>query len=266
MLGSAMEAEDIVQEAYLRYQEVDQAAVQSPKSYLCSIVTRLAINHLNSARVQREEYVGPWLPEPVLTANTLTTDAQPADLESLSMAFLVLLESLSPTERATFLLREVFDYEYIEIAPIVGKSEETCRQLYSRAKHHITENRPRFKSTAETHQRLMTRFLEAIERGDLDALTQLLADDVVVYTDGGGKSFAAKLPVTGRERAALFLMHAPRFGPAEITYDFVSMNGQNAVIIRAMDRTPVAALTFEADEESIHRFYVVNNPDKLRHI
>jgi RNA polymerase sigma-70 factor (ECF subfamily) len=168
MLGSATDAEDIVQEAYLRYQTTQLDQIVSHKAFLTTVVTRLCLNQLQSAHSQRETYIGPWLPEPMLT------DALPAQQtelhDSLSLAFLTLLEQLTPQERAVFLLREVFDYEYIEIAQIIGKTEPACRQMYSRAKKHITEHRPRFKPTPEVHRQILDQFVQAVETGDLESL------------------------------------------------------------------------------------------------
>src|SRR5919109_932170 len=188
MLGSVTEAEDILQNAYLRYRERPVGSIASPKAFLSTVVTRLCLNHLQSVRVQRESYLGPWLPEPLLTEDDPESPISQAErLESISMAFLVLLERLTPVERAVFLLREVFDYPYAEIAEIVGKDEVSCRQILSRAKKFIAGNRPRFTPSTEQHQHLLQQFLGAVEEGDLDGLTQLLASDVTLSTDGGGK-------------------------------------------------------------------------------
>ena len=194
MLGSAVDAEDIVQEAYLRYQAADRENIRAPKAFLTTVVTRLSIDQLKSARRQRESYVGAWLPEPLLT----TSGDQPAELvalnDSLSTAFLVLLETLNPVERAVFLLREVFDYDYAAIAEIVDKSESACRQALHRAREALRSGRPRFHSTADEHRLVFTRFLEACGQGDVQGLEAILAADVTALSDGGGKASAA----TGR--------------------------------------------------------------------
>src|SRR3954466_16146302 len=189
MLGSVTEAEDIVQEAYLRYQATPTDEIVSHKAFLSTIVTRLCLNQLQSARAQREAYIGPWLPEPVLTGvDERFAPLQQAELhESLALAFLVLLEQLTPLERAVFLLREVFDYDYAEIAAIVGKAEAACRQLLRRAKQHIADHRPRFKPTPEAHRQILTHFLQAVGSGELAGLLAMLADDVELWADGGGK-------------------------------------------------------------------------------
>src|SRR5215217_3495318 len=204
MVSSVSESEDIVQEAYLRIHraEAEGVRVESPKSYLAAVVTRLSIDHLKSARARREHYVGQWLPEPLLTDPAPDTAAQAETADSLSMAFLVLLESLTPVERAVFLLREVFDYDYAEIAKIVRRSEDNCRQLYVRARRHIDEGRPRFEASREQRDELAQRFLAAAQQGDTEALIELLAADVVVYGDGGGKAPSWTEPIYGRERVA----------------------------------------------------------------
>src|SRR4030095_2784171 len=190
MLGSAMAAEDIVQEAYLRYRATPPESIRTLKSFLTTVVHHLCLDHLKSGPARRETYVGPWLPEPIITgdgASLLSPLHQITDRESISMAFLVLLESLSPLERSVFLLREVFDYEYVEIAQITGRDDAACRQLFSRAKKHITEHRPRFPASPEAHAKMVGRFMEACMAGDMDGLMSLLAEDVTAWSDGGGK-------------------------------------------------------------------------------
>src|SRR5438034_2335953 len=208
MVSSVSEAEDIVQEAFLRIHraEAEGAKIDSPKAYLSAVVTRLSIDHLKSARARREQYVGRWLPEPLLTGSAPDAAAQTETADSLSMAFLVLLESLTPVERAVFLLREVFDYDYAEIAKIVRRSEDNCRQLYVRARRHIDEGRPRFEASRAQRDELARRFLAAAQLGDTDALVELLAADVVVYGDGGGKAPSWTEPIYGRERVAKLMV------------------------------------------------------------
>jgi RNA polymerase sigma-70 factor, ECF subfamily len=264
MLGSAMEAEDIVQEAYLRYQATPESEIRSPQAFLSTIVTRLCLNQLQSARSQREMYIGPWLPEPILTSEPDTL-ISPDVGESISMAFLVLLEKLSPLERAVFLLREVFDYEYAEIAEIVGREEAACRQLFSRAKKHITDNRPRFQSSPESHREILNRFMQAIGMGDLEGLTNLLAEDVTVWSDGGGKVQAATRPIYGREAVAKFVMGLRRFANSNTRIEVTEVNGEAAIIIRDNDQ-PMYVITLETGDGRIQAFRSVGNPDKLRHI
>ena len=195
MLGSVMAAEDIVQDAYLRYQAVQAETIVSPKAFLGTVVTRLCLNQLHSAQAQRESYIGLWLPEPVLTQDQeLFSPTNYVDLhESILLAFLMLLEQLSPFERAVLLLRDVFDYDYAEIAEIIGHEESACRQLFSQAKRHVTEHRPRFKATPEEHRRILNQFMQAVGTGELYGLMQLLTDDVTLWADGGGKARGAAI-------------------------------------------------------------------------
>jgi len=262
MLGSVMEAEDIVQEAYLRYQATPPDRIQSPKAYLSTIVTRLCLDHLKSAKTQRETYIGPWLPEPLLTGE----DAMLRDSDSISMAFLVLLESLTPVERAVFLLREVFDYEYAEIARIVGKEEAACRQLFSRAKKHVTERRPRFHSTPEEQQAIIGKFFMAANAGDMDGLMNLLADDITWWSDGGGKAPAARRPLYGATNIARFALALPRAMPEGVQVEMAEINGQTAIILRLADGSPWYVMTFEIGNGRIQAVRVVGNPDKLKHL
>src|SRR5919201_2733309 len=198
MIGSVSEAEDIVQEAFLRYHRAQPTDVENPKAYLSEVTTRVAIDHLRSARARREEYVGPWLPEPLLVDEHAPDPSEQAELaDSLSLAFLVLLERLSPVERAAFLLREVFDYPYDEIAEIIDRSEDNARQLVTRARRHVDEERPRFDADRRAQEELTERFMAATMDGDTEGLIELLAADVVAYTDGGGKVQAARKPLHG---------------------------------------------------------------------
>ncbi|MBI5671050.1 MAG: RNA polymerase sigma-70 factor [Chloroflexi bacterium] len=261
MLGSAMEAEDIVQEAYLRFQSAGQ--VQSPKAYLSTVVTRLCLDHLKSARVQRETYIGPWLPEPLPTGDSAFPEQVAGLSESLSMAFLVLLESLSPVERAVFLLREVFDYDYAEIARIVERDEATCRQLFSRAKKHISDSRPRYTSSPEEHNRLLASFLQAAEQGEMNSLMALLAQDVTLWSDGGCKVRAATRPIHGREAVARFLLGIRRFAEGRERVELMNINGAAGFVLRAADGRPLYVFTLETGSGLIRALRVVGNPDKI---
>lgn len=264
MLGSATEAEDIVQEAYLRYQAAEK--IQSPKAFLSTIVTRLCLDQLKSAKAQRETYIGPWLPEPVLTDGAaLMPERQLTEYDSISMAFLVLLESLTPLERAVFLLREVFDYEYGKIAQIVGKEEAACRQLFSRAKKHVAEHRPRFQSSPEEHSEIVARFLKAVGDGDLDGLMSLLTEDVGWWSDGGGKTRAALRPLYGRDKVARYILGLRRFVLENTTTEIAQVNGKPAVILRA-DGKPYSVMLFEIGNGKIRQVRSVVNPDKLKHV
>ena len=265
MLGSAMEAEDVVQEAWLRYQSVRADSIQSLKAFLTTIITRLCINTLQTARAQREQYIGPWLPEPIATGENalVTTSEQSVLAESLSMAFMVLLETLTPTERAVFLLREVFDYEYAEIAEIVGQEETACRQQFSRAKKHIADNRPRFKPTKEQHRRVLDQFIRAVGEGEMGGLMNLLTEDVTMWADGGGKARgAATRPLHGAETVARFVIASTRLPQQPFHAEVVELNGESAVVIRSAERA-IVALFIEVDRDQVREVRAIGNPDKL---
>lgn len=269
MLGSAMEAEDIVQEAYLRYRATPPESIGTLKSFLTTIVHHLCMDHLKSARVRRENYVGPWLPEPIITdesAAHLSPLRQIIKRESISMAFLVLLESLSPLERAVFLLREIFDYEYAEIAQITGRNDMACRQLFSRAKKHISENRPRFPASPEAHAKMIDRFMEALIAGDIDDLMSLLAEDVTSWSDGGGKiPGAARHPIQGREKVVRGLIGLRSRVPEGTIIEEIEANGLPALLVRVMGQI-VSVLTLELEGDLIRAIRAVANPDKLAHL
>ena len=258
MLGSAMEAEDIVQEAFLRYQAADH--VESPKAFLSTVVTHLCLDQLKSAQAKREEYVGPWLPEPLLTPAT------PFDsrYESISMAFLVLLESLTPVERAVFLLREVFDYDYREIAHVVGKEEAACRQLFHRARQHVAEHRPRFQASREEHQQMLEKFMQVAMNGDLAAMTDLLTEDISLYSDGGGKASAATRPLYGRDVVGRMLHGLWSRAPATFTYQIREVNGRPALVVFDEQHQPFLISMFEVEEGRISKLFIMRNPDKMR--
>jgi RNA polymerase sigma-70 factor (ECF subfamily) len=261
MVGSFSEAEDIVQEAFLRLHEA--ADVESPRAWLSTVVTRLSIDHLRSARVRREEYPGPWLPEPVLADPA--PDAAIA-AESLSMAVLVLLESLTPVERAVFVLREAFDYGYDEIADIVGKSQDNVRQLAVRARRHVDEGRPRFEPSQEQRDELARRFVAALHEGETEPLVALLAEDAAFYGDGGGKASAVP-ELHGRDRLAAVLAGFGRVGVRRrVTLQLTELNGQPGVLAFEPDGTLVAAWALQISDGAIQAIHGVVNPDKLVHI
>ncbi|HVO42880.1 MAG TPA: RNA polymerase sigma factor SigJ [Aggregatilineales bacterium] len=265
MLGSAMEAEDMVQEAFRRDRTVAPEGVESPRALLCTIVARLCLNYLESARVQREAYIGPWPPEPLLTGDDLlrTGEDDASALESISLAFLVLLENLTPSERAVFLLHEVFDFGYDEVARIVDKDEAACRQLFSRAKKHIAEHRPCFHSTPEEHGRLLERFLQAVTQGEPEGLMQLLADDVTMWADGGGKARgAATQPLHGPAAVARFVLASTWFAGPDFRVEFADVNGRKGVVARTNGRA-IFVLSIEVDQGRIRTVRVIGNPDKL---
>lgn len=267
MLGSVTEAEDILQNAYLRYRQVPAGSIASPKAFLSTIVTRLCLNHLQAARVQRESYLGPWLPEPLLTEEDAGSPTSQAEMqESISMAFLVLLERLTPMERAVFLLREVFDYPYPEIAAIVDKEEVSCRQIFRRAKKFIASQRPRFTPSTEHHQQLLQQFLEAVEEGDLNGLTQILASDVTLWTDGGGKvRGAATRSLHGQEAVARFVIASQRLIQAVFTAEIAEVNGEPAILLR-VDGHPLSVVSVTIAQQHIMAIRVIGNPEKLRHL
>ena len=269
MLGSAMEAEDIVQETYLRYRATPPESIRRLRSFLTTIVHHLCLDHLKAARVRRESYIGPWLPEPVITGESAPFRSplrQITDRESISMAFLVLLESLSPLERAVFLLREVFEYEYAEIAQITGRDEAACRQLFSRAKKHIRDHRPRFSASPEAHEEMVGSFMEACMAGDMDGLMRLLAEDVTAWSDSGGKvSGAARHPIQGRDKVARSIISLLSRVPKGTTVEMIEINGFPALLMRVSGQL-VGILTFEAGDKFIHAVRSIANPDKLAHL
>lgn len=267
MVSSASEAEDIVQEAYVRMERArkEGTIVEVPKAYLVSITTRLAIDHLRSARVRRESYVGTWLPEPVLSDPAAEHVVETAD--SLSTAFLLLLETLSPIERAVFLLREVFGYGYDEIAQIVAKTEANCRQIFTRARRHIDVGRQRFTASREEHDALVRAFLDACERGDVDGLVGLLADDVAFYGDGGGKAVAVAQPVHGRDRVArLVAGMLARATKLDLRLRPARVNGEMGVIAYDAGGNVVNVVSFDVRDGAVTTMWAVANPDKLRHL
>ncbi len=267
MLGSVADAEDMLQETFIRWQQASEDDIQSSRSYLVTIISRLCINHLQSARVQREQYFGQWLPEPLVTG----LGSDPMELiradETLSMAFLVLLERLTPIERAVFLLREVFDYEYPEIAGILDQSETNCRQILHRARQHVAEVRPRFKAPADKQNELLHGFLNAVSSGDINGLIGLLAEDVVLHTDGGGKAVAMPNLVHGASNVARsIILGREKFGPkGNAETRLVSVNDAPGVV-SYVDGKPSFVFTMDTNEECIRSIYFITNPDKLSHI
>ncbi len=267
MLGSATDAEDVVQDAYLRYHAAPRDDVRSPKAFLTTLVTRLCLDRLKSARAQREQYVGPWLPEPVPTA-----DADPGPLtaverrEAVSLAFLVLLERLAPEERAAYVLREAFDYGYDEIAGVLGKTPAASRQLVHRARERVATGRPRFAASPDEQRLLTERFLAASERGDLASLTAVLASDVVSWSDGGAKAKAARLPIPGRERVARFLAGLLRQAPARgIRAEPIELNGGAALLLWTGDALH-GVLALDGRDGLIEELRFIINPDKLAYL
>ena len=270
MLGSVAEAEDVVQEALLRLtRSRTEHEIAEPAAWITTVVTRLAIDHLRLARVQRESYVGPWIPEPVITDSAPGPGARIELVESISQAFLVVLEQLTPVERAAFLLREVFDYDYAQIAEVVGRSEANCRQLVTRAKKHLEARRPRFDPDEAARDALLERFLAAAEEGDVGALEAMLAQDAALWGDGGGKVKAATEPVLGATEVAAFMASITRSRrelDAELVSEHVHVNGQPGRIMRRTDGSVWDVLSIDVADGRIQAIRIVRNPDKLAHL
>jgi len=269
MVSSVSEAEDIVQESFLRIHraEAEGAEVDSPKAYLSAVVTRLSIDHLKSARVRREQYIGEWLPDPLLTDTAPDAAAQTETADSLSMAFLVLLEKLTPVERDVFLLREVFDYDYGAIAKIVDRTEDNCRQLYVRARRHIDDARPRFEASRQEKDELARRFFLAAQQGDTHELVEMLAADAVVYGDGGGKAPSWTQPIYGRERVAKLIAGTfAQVAKVGALMKPTHINGQPGVMFTDADGCVGAVMSFDVADGVIQTIHGVINPDKLAHI
>jgi RNA polymerase sigma-70 factor, ECF subfamily len=273
MLGSAMDAEDMVQETYLRYQATPPEAIVSLKAFLTTIISRLCVDQLHLAYRKRQQYLGPWLPEPINTPETLDTispEERVDRVESISMAFLLVLEQLQPVERAVFLLREVFDYEYSEIAAFLGKSEVACRQAFSRAKKHLADHRPRFQAAPETQRQLLVSFQRALQAGDMTAFMSILAEDVTFWADGGGKvKGVATRQLAGRDTVVQFILERAHIFretlPANLRGELAEVNGQPALITRSGDRA-VSVLTIDVEAGHIQAIRFLANPEKLAHI
>jgi RNA polymerase sigma-70 factor (ECF subfamily) len=274
MLGSMAEAEDAVQEAYLRWHDADRENVGEPRAFLITTTTRICLDVLKSARVRREEYVGPWLPDPVTDTAALAPDTQTEMAEDLSVALLLALDRLSPLERAAFLLHDVFDYSFSQVAETIGRNEAACRQLASRARTRVREARPagaipvRARSTSREakHAELVSAFITASRLGDVSALTRLLASDAKLVTDGGGKVAAALNVIDGAERVAAFLGGVVRKGwTDDLTVRADIINGLPGLIVSG-PKGLVQTITFEIEGDVVKALYVVRNPDKLRHL
>jgi len=270
MTGSVADAEDIVQDALLRHHRAaESTAIDSDRAYLSTITARLALDHLRSARVRRERYVGPWMPEPLVAAREPDVAQHAETADSLSLAFLVMLETLTPVERAVFLLREVFDYDYSEIAGIVGKSEQNCRQLAVRARAHVEERTPRFQASQAKREELAERFFAAAEEGDVAELESLLAADVAFYGDGGGKVRGAlPRPVFGRDRVLRLLVgFIARMAEIGLRVERTDVNGQPGALVLDADGRLFNVLALDvADDGTIQAVRSIVNPDKLRHL
>jgi RNA polymerase sigma-70 factor (TIGR02957 family) len=273
ILGSVSDAEDAVQEVWLRWSNVDHSAVDDPRAFLVRVTTRLAIDRLRRAKARRESYVGPWLPEPILTRHDVAEDA--AIAESVSMAMLVVLETLSPLERAVFVLREAFGMPHAEIADVLGRKEEAVRQLARRARDHVRERRSRFDADETEQRRVTERFLEAASGGDLEALMEVLSPGVTLVADGGGRALAPRRPVRGADKVARFLVavateeRTARFlasigsePSGEVRVHPAQINGGAGVVVTSGNE-PISALVLDISEGVVQTIHLVTNPEKL---
>lgn len=258
MLGSIAEAEDIAQDAFLRWLSADTAEILEPRAYLARIVSRLCLDRMKSARARRETYIGTWLPEPVVepAAESLATD--------LSVALLLTLERLSPLERAAFLLHDVFDMDYADVASTIDRSEAATRQLAARGRDHVRDERPRFVPTGDATQRLSEVFYNALQTGDVGSITTLLAEDAILYTDGGGKRRAAINPIFGRDKIMRFFHGIKDKAAVVESIEHTTLNGLPGWVVHTVEGPETLAL--EIDRERIVAIYAVRNPDKLRHL
>jgi RNA polymerase sigma-70 factor, ECF subfamily len=263
MLGSRSDAEDIVQDAYLRFADADD--VRNPEAFLVTVVTRLCLDRLKSARAQREIYVGPWLPEPVFDTDGLSSEAATELADDLSFALLLALDRLSPQERAAFLLHDVFEVPFSEIAAMIGRSEPACRQLATRARRAVRDERPAPAAAPDSHEHLLKAFLEAVASGDLSRLTGLLRDDAVAVTDGGGRKSAALNPLYGADKIARFFIGvAGKNAHRDIRIEPAMINGSIGALLY-LDGELDHTLSVSIDGEKIAAVYLVRNPDKLRY-
>ena len=273
ILGSVADAEDAVQEAWLRWSGVDHSTINDPRAFLVRVATRLAIDRLRRVKARRESYVGPWLPEPILTRQDPSEDAAMA--ESVSMAMLVVLETLSPLERAVFVLREAFGMSHSEIADVLGRREEAVRQLARRARDHVRERRTRFGAAQDEQRRVTERFLEATMGGDLEALMEVLSPGVTLVADGGGKALSPRRPVRGAEKVARFLIsvttekrlvkfleYVGSEPKGEVRVRLVIVNGETGAVVTA-GCEPISALVLDVSEGLVRTIHLVTNPEKL---
>ncbi|MDM0117393.1 RNA polymerase sigma-70 factor [Variovorax sp. J22R133] len=265
MLGSPAEAEDVVQDAWLRWHEADTTQLESSEAWLVSVTTRISIDRLRSAKVQREHYVGTWLPEPLMSDSPFSPEQELERAGDVSVAFLALLERLAPEARAAYLLREVFEAEYAELAEVLGKSEAACRQLVHRAKAQLQDDKPRYTVAHETQQRLLQGFADAAVRGEFAALKAMLADDAHLIGDGGGKVPSFGVPLVGGQRIAQLYLATGLRHPDDVRFEVVLLNGQWG-LLRFIDGVLESAQSVETDGERIVRIHAQRNPDKLARI
>jgi RNA polymerase sigma-70 factor (ECF subfamily) len=259
------DAEDLVQDAYLRWRGADHELIKRPRAWLTTATTRLCLDFLKSARRQREEYVGPWLPEPILTDEPMSPLDTLETADNLSMAFMVILERLSPVERAAFLLKDVFDYDFREISRILNKSEIACRQSASRARARLRDARPRYTADEEDYRRLASRFQRALQDGEMNALIHLFVDDIEVWTDGGGKAIAALNVIHGADKAARFFAGLAKKIPGAMETVPRIVNGRPGYV-SFVDGRPYFVLSFDVTNDKIRSVQIMRNPDKLSHV
>lgn len=267
MLGRVAPAEDAVQEAFLRWQKQNPEQIRSPKAWLSKVVSRICLDEIKSARNRREQYIGPDLPEPLLTSGESPPDEKMELAESLSLALLMLLDELTPVERAVFLLREVFDYDYGSVSDIIQKSEANCRKIAQRARDHLREKRPGFERKPEIHHQLVNSFIEAIKDGNLSQMESLLAEEAILYSDGGGKVTAARKPVAGAKKIAKFMVGIQKGIPASTNWwtEYREVNGEPGMLVW-MEGELNNVWSFHVEKGKIRSIYVVLNPDKLEHL
>lgn len=265
MLGSLADADDVLQEAYLRWSREPRDEIRVAQAFLNTTVTRLCIDRRRAIDARKETYVGPWLPEPIVELESPAADAQAEAAESVSLAMMVVLESLSPVERAAYLLRRVFDYSYAEIAAMLEKNEANCRQLVSRAEEHVRQRRPRYDATRAETERITGAFVAACATGDLGGLVELLANDAVVYSDGGGKATAALAPIIGADRISRFFLGIMRKAPASSRWQPITVNGLPGLMATVGDEV-ANVMTFEIVDGRIAKCFIIRNPDKLARV
>lgn len=267
MLGRIAPAEDAVQETFIRWQKQDIDEIKSPKAFLSTIVSRICLDEIKSARNRREQYIGPNLPEPFLAAESETPEEKMELAESLSMAMLVVLDRLTPVQRAVFILREIFDYDYASVAEMIDKSESHCRKIAQRARDQIHENKPRFDSNAPKQHKLVTTFIDAVQDGDLSEIESMLAEEAILYSDGGGKVTAARKPIYGSVKIAKFLVGIQKqvSEDTEWRFEFKEVNGEPGMLIWFEDKV-YNVWSFHIEIDKIQSIYVVLNPEKLKHL
>ena len=265
MLGSRAAADDILQEAYIRWHQIDTSTVRNPEAWLVTSVTRLCIDYVRAAKTEREAYTGPWLPEPVVADSEPTPEGMLEMANDISIAFLTVLERLGPEERSAFLLREVFELDYPEVAGMLGKSQDACRQLVHRARQRVQEGRPRFKVSRQAHLRLLEKFTVAARTGDREQLKALFAEDATLTADGGGKVISALRVLTGADRIARFYQAVARQVGPRTTFRLAEVNGEPG-LLRELDGKVDTVISFVTDGIRILDVYMIRNPEKLRSV